>query len=52
MTDVLNVISERVDDVPLIIEACKQLELDQIIENHLGTHGLQQGLTNGNLTIG
>jgi len=52
MTDVFNVINERVDDVPLIIEVCKQLKLDQIIEKHLQTHGLQQGLGNGNLTIG
>lgn len=52
MTDVINVISERVDDVPLIIEVCKQLTLDHIVEKHLGTHGLQQGVGNGNLTIG
>lgn len=52
MIDGLNVISERVDDVPLIVEVCKQLKLDQIIEKHLGTHGLQQGMNNGNLTIG
>ena len=51
MTDVFDVTSERVDDVPLIIEVCKQLKLDQIVEQHLGTHGLQQGLGNGNLTI-
>lgn len=52
MTDVLNVISERIDDVPLIIEICKQLNLDEMIEKHLGTHGLQQGIDNGKLTIG
>lgn len=52
MTDVLNVINERVDDVPLIIEICKQLKLDHIVEKHLGTHGLQQGMGNGDLTIG
>ncbi len=31
MTDVFNVISERIDDVPLIIEICKQLRLDAMI---------------------
>ena len=52
MTDVFNVISERVDDVPLIIEVCKQLKLDEMVEKHLGTHGLQQGMHNGKLTVG
>lgn len=52
MIDVFNVINERVDDVPLIIEVCKQLKLDQIVEKHLETHGLQQGIGNGNLTLG
>ncbi len=52
MTDVFNVISERIDDVPLIIEICKQLRLDEMIEDHLGTHGLQQGMPNGKLTVG
>lgn len=52
MTDILNIVNERIDDVPLIIEVCKQLKLGEIVENHLGTHGLQQGLSNGNLTVG
>ena len=30
MTDKLNVINERIDDVPVIIEVCKQLNLDKI----------------------
>ena len=52
MTDDLNIVSERVDDVPLIIEVCKQLKLDQMVEKHLKTHGLQQGVSNGHLAIG
>jgi transposase len=52
MTDILNVINERIDDVPLIIEVCKQLNLDKIVEKHLKTHGLQQGIPNGALAVG
>ena len=52
MTDTLNIINERIDDVPLIIEICKQLNLDKIVEKHLKTHGLQQGICNGALTVG
>src|ERR1700722_9509295 len=52
MTNEMSVISERVDDVPLIIEICNQFKLDEILDNRLGTHGLQQGLSNGDLTVG
>lgn len=52
MTDGFSVISERIDDVPLIIEIAKQLKLDDLIEEHLGTHGLQQGIDNGKLAMG
>lgn len=52
MTGIFNVTSERIDDVPLIIQVCKQLGLDELVEKHMKTHGLQQGLNNGKLTIG
>lgn len=52
MTDIFSVINERIDDVPLIIEICKQMKLDDLIEECLPTHGLQQGLNNGKLTVG
>ena len=36
---------ERVDDVPLIIGLANRLQLAEVLNSHLGTHGLQQGQT-------
>jgi transposase len=43
---------ERVDDVPLIIGVANHLRLAEVLNQHLGTHGLQQGLHNGQLAVG
>lgn len=43
---------ERVDDVPLIIGVANRLRLAELLNRHLGTHGLQQGLNNGQLAVG
>ena len=52
MTTILNLAHERVDDIPLIIGLCKRLGLPEILNRHLGTHGHQQGLNNGQLATG
>jgi transposase len=52
MTEILSIEHERVDDVPIIIGTCNQLDLATILNRHLGTHGLQQGLHNGQLALG
>jgi transposase len=52
MTEILNIRQERIDDVPLIIGVGKRLGLMEILDRHLGTHGLQQGLNNGQLALG
>jgi transposase len=43
---------ERVDDVPLIIGLANKLHLAEVLAYHMGTHGLQQGLNNGQLAVG
>src|SRR5262245_35908304 len=43
---------ERVDDIPLIIGLTNQLRLAAILDRHVGTHGLQEGLNNGQLAVG
>jgi transposase len=48
----LKVLTQSVNDVPLIIEMANQLKFEEILEKHLGTHGLQQGLNNGKLSVG
>jgi transposase len=52
VTEILSIEHERVDDVPVIIGVGNQLGLATILDRHLGTHGLQQGLDNGQLALG
>lgn len=48
----MNIKHELIADIPLIIEFCKRLNLQFIIDKHLPTHGNQDGLSNGQLAIG
>jgi transposase len=43
---------ERVDDIPLIIGLANKLHLAEVLDSQMGTHGLQQGLNNGQLAVG
>jgi transposase len=43
---------ERVDDIPLIIGLANKLHLAEVLDRHMGTHRLQQGLNNGQLAVG
>lgn len=52
MAETFNIRSERVDDVPVIIGVAKRLQLAEVLDRHMGTHGLQQGLSNGALAVG
>jgi transposase len=52
MAEIQNFQHERIDDMPLIIGICNALGWPGILNHHLGTHGLQQGLDNGQLTVG
>lgn len=52
MAERLSLQHERVDDVPLIIGVANRLGLADLLNRHLGTHGLQQGLHNGQLAVG
>lgn len=52
MIDLLNLRHERLDDVPLLLGVARQLGLAEILNRHLGTHGSQRGLNNGQLAVG
>ena len=43
----MNIITERIDDFPLLLEVMKRLGLPDIIDHHLRRHGLHQGLSWG-----
>src|SRR4030067_1952859 len=47
MNPEMNITTERIDDVPLLLEMMQRLGLPAIIDNHLRRHGLQQGLSWG-----
>jgi transposase len=47
MTSEMNIITERIDDFPLLLEVMKRLGLPDIIDHHLRRHGLHQGLSWG-----
>jgi transposase len=38
---------ERIDDIPLLLGFLQQLGLPELLERHLGSHHLHQGLLNG-----
>ena len=52
MAENLSIQHERVDDIPVIIGVANQLGLADLLNRHLGTHRLQQGLHNGRLAVG
>src|SRR5918992_1436929 len=47
MNEIQNVITERVDDVPLLLEQMQQMELPTLIDTHFPAHGNWYGLSLG-----
>src|ERR1700758_2249471 len=52
MIPILHLRHERVDDIPLIIGLANRLQLAEVLNGHMRTHRLQQGLNNGQLAVG
>jgi transposase len=47
MIENLALTHERVDDIPLLIGLGQRVGLVELLDRHLGNHGLHQGLSNG-----
>src|SRR5918996_3825448 len=47
MNDIQNIITERVDDIPLLLEQMQRMNLPTLIDHHFPTHGNWQGLSLG-----
>ena len=47
MNDIQNIITERVDDIPLLLEQMQRMHLPTLIDHHFPTHGNWQGLSLG-----
>jgi transposase len=50
MTDELTVITERVDDIPLLLAQQARMGVAELLDQHFPTHGNRQGLSLGGLT--
>ena len=47
MNDIQTIISERVDDIPLLLEHMQRMELPRLIDTHFPAHGNWYGLSLG-----
>ena len=47
MNEILNIITERVDDIPLLIAQMQRMGLPTLLDNHFPTHGNWTGLSLG-----
>jgi len=47
MNEILNIITERVDDIPLLLEQMQRMGLPTLLDTHFPTHGNWTGLSLG-----
>jgi len=52
MTEKLTVISERVDDTPLLLAQQERMGIRSLLDEHFATHGHWQGLSLGGVAVG
>lgn len=52
LSSAVELLHERVDDVPLIVGMADQLQLAAVIDRHVRTHGHHQGWSTGQLVVG
>src|SRR6266849_3576626 len=50
MNAIQNIITERVDDIPLLLEQMQRMGLPALLDDHFSTHGNWQGLSLGWVT--
>src|SRR5271154_6837062 len=46
-SDTLSLKHERVDDIPLLLGFMQELNFPELLEQHLGSHHLHRGMSNG-----
>ena len=47
MNDIQNMITERVDNIPLLLEQMQRMNLPTLIDQHFSAHGHWRGLSPG-----
>jgi len=51
MKETLNIETERVDDIPLLLAHMQRMNLAELLDKHIPVHGNRKGLSLGNVTI-
>jgi transposase len=51
MKETLNIETERVDDIPLLLAHMQRMNISELLDKHIPVHGNRKGLSLGNVTI-
>src|SRR5215470_14199993 len=51
MKETLNIETERVDDIPLLLAHMQRMNLAPLLDKHIPVHGNRKGLSLGNVVI-
>src|SRR5437588_4766144 len=51
MKETLNIETERIDDIPLLISQMQRMKIAEVLDKHIPTHGHRKGLSVGELSI-
>ena len=51
MTETLNIITERVDAIPLLLAQIERMGVQRLVDDHFPTHGHWVGLSVGWVTV-
>jgi transposase len=51
MNEPLTILTERVDDIPLLLAQMQRMGIDRLLDEHFPTHGNREGLSLGVVTI-
>jgi transposase len=52
MAENLNVINERVDDIPILLAQLKRMEVARLLDEHIPTNGNREGVSLGQMVVG
>src|SRR5258708_4085336 len=51
MKEVLSIETERIDDIPLLLTHMQRMQLAELLDKHIPTHGHRKGLSVGELSV-
>ena len=51
MKETLNIETERIDDIPLLISHMQRMKIAEVLDKHIPTHGHRKGLSVGELSL-